>query len=235
MAKYKEIGGTPVAFKSGSEEYTYPSGAEGELFYNSSNGQFQFVGLGAGSWASGGTMNTARRRVGAAGTLTAAIAFGGSGDPPVRANAETYNGTAWTEVGDLNTAKEAMGPSSKGSQTAALAAGGNPITTTNELWDGSSWTEVGDINTGREGLGGGGTSTAAFVAGGTTATARVTVSETWDGSSWTEVGNLSAVVDNNTGTGSESAAISVGGSTGSITGVTEEWSFSHPIKTVTTS
>ncbi len=52
MAKYKDIGGTGVQFRSGAEEYTYPS-PEGELFYNSSNGQFQFVGLGGGNWILG--------------------------------------------------------------------------------------------------------------------------------------------------------------------------------------
>ena len=46
MAKYKDIGGTTVGFRSGSEEYTYPSGFEGSIYYNSSNGQFEFVGLG---------------------------------------------------------------------------------------------------------------------------------------------------------------------------------------------
>ena len=38
MAKYKDIGGTTVGFRSGSEEYTYPSGFEGSIYYNSSNG-----------------------------------------------------------------------------------------------------------------------------------------------------------------------------------------------------
>ena len=45
MAKYKDIGGTTVRFSSGAEEYTYPSGAEGSLYYNSANGNFEFVGL----------------------------------------------------------------------------------------------------------------------------------------------------------------------------------------------
>jgi hypothetical protein len=77
MAKYKEIGGSAVQFRSGAEEYTYPS-PEGELFYNSSNNQFQFVGLGAGNWATGGNLNQARYAgSGGDGTLTAAIIAGG--------------------------------------------------------------------------------------------------------------------------------------------------------------
>ena len=69
MAKYKDIGGTAVQTRSGAEEYTYPS-PEGELFYNSGNGQFQFVGLGGGNWASGGNLNQARYAAGSDGTLT---------------------------------------------------------------------------------------------------------------------------------------------------------------------
>ena len=48
MAKYKDIGGTTVGFRSGAEEYAYGtsgSGFEGSIYYNSSNGQFEFVGL----------------------------------------------------------------------------------------------------------------------------------------------------------------------------------------------
>ena len=63
MAKYKDIGGTAIQSRSGAEEYTYPS-PEGELFYNAGNGQFQFVGLGGGNWATGGNMNQARYAAG---------------------------------------------------------------------------------------------------------------------------------------------------------------------------
>ena len=95
MAKYKEIGGTPVAFKSGSEEYTYPSGAEGELYYNSSNGQFQFVGLGAGTWASGGNLNTGRQEMtGSGGSQDSALAFGGNTGSRTNAT-EEWNGTGF--------------------------------------------------------------------------------------------------------------------------------------------
>ena len=57
MAKYRDIGGTTVKFKSGTEDYSYGSsgnGAEGSIYYNSANGKFEFVGLGTGAWSSGG-------------------------------------------------------------------------------------------------------------------------------------------------------------------------------------
>ena len=98
---------------AGSEEWGGVAGAgitivnDGQVFYRSDTGDMKVTleQYGTGSWATGGALNTARRRVGAAGIQTAAIAFGGSSDPPVLANAEQYNGSSWTEVSDLNTAR----------------------------------------------------------------------------------------------------------------------------------
>ena len=92
MAKYKDIGGSAVQFRSGAEEYTYPS-PEGELFYNSSNGQFQFVGLGTGAWSTGGVRNNASGALGGSiiGTQTSAVAAGGNISGTLQSNAETYN------------------------------------------------------------------------------------------------------------------------------------------------
>ena len=59
----------------------------------------------AGTWSSGGAMNTARSELGGAGVQTAALAFGGLVYPPRVANTELYNGTSWSEVNDLNTAR----------------------------------------------------------------------------------------------------------------------------------
>ena len=103
MAKYKGIGGTTVQTRSGTEEYTYPSGAEGSIYYNSANGQFQFVGTATGAWSTGGTMNTGRTSsTGTGSSSSAHIIAGGYYLPPSvdRSATETYNGTAWTEVAD---------------------------------------------------------------------------------------------------------------------------------------
>ena len=86
---------------------------------------------------------------------------------------ELWNGTAWTEVNNLNVAK--TGVSAVGISTAAHSVGGNsapPATNlaTTEVFDGSSWTEVGDLNTARYTIQGGGTSTLSFGAGGYTNT-----------------------------------------------------------------
>jgi hypothetical protein len=94
-------------------------------------------------WASGGNLNTARREIASAknGTQNATRMFSGYTTTWVALN-ESYNGTAYTEDADLNTARyEASG---SGTSTAALCFGGyngSGIANT-EIWNGSSWTEV---------------------------------------------------------------------------------------------
>ena len=61
---------------------------------------------------------------------------------------ETYDGSSWTEVGDLNSKK--MSLASAGSTTAALAGGGSlppPRSGLTEVWDGTSWAEAADLTT----------------------------------------------------------------------------------------
>ena len=67
---------------------------------------------------------------------------------------ESWDGSNWTEVNDLNTARRFL--AGAGSTTAALGFGGyiGPNTAANESWNGSSWTEVSDLNTARNDLGG---------------------------------------------------------------------------------
>ena len=85
---------------------------------------------------------------------TAGLQFGGQrfGGLGVQDETETWNGTNWTEVNDLNAAKKQL--AGNGTQTSALAYGGEKspsvadITET-ELWNGSNWTEVNDLNTSR--------------------------------------------------------------------------------------
>ena len=73
-------------------------------------------------------MNTAREQLGGAGTQTATVAMGGQSGPYPSPTATTsatelYNGTSWTSnPTGLATARITFGT---GSQTAALAAGGD--------------------------------------------------------------------------------------------------------------
>ena len=100
MATYKEKVGTSVVNYAGN----YPGAVDGELWYDSTNKDFKYQYpnvTSAGTWRTGGNMNTARRALGAAGDSTAALAIAGSGDPPTYAIVESYNGTTWTEVNML--------------------------------------------------------------------------------------------------------------------------------------
>jgi hypothetical protein len=70
---------------------------------------------------------------------------------PITAATEEYNGTTWTTVNSMNTARRGVGGA--GIQTAALAFGGDigpAFTGATEEYDGTSWaTSPGSLNTAR--------------------------------------------------------------------------------------
>ena len=74
----------------------------------------------AGSWASGGALNTARGQGGGAGvSQTATVVFGGQ-EPTASAKTESYNGSSWTELNDLNTARTQATKGQGGTYTSAI-------------------------------------------------------------------------------------------------------------------
>ena len=120
MTTYKENIGTDITVVSSD-----PSNpVTGEVWYNTTTqklkGYQQVLG---NAWSTGGNLNTARSAIMGAGTQTATIVMGGN-TPPVSALTELYNGSNWTEVNDLNVAKEFSTPAVQGTQTATLVAGG---------------------------------------------------------------------------------------------------------------
>jgi len=141
------------------------------------------------SWAtSPGSLGTAKREAGGAGTSTAGLIFGGI-SPVYLATTEKWNGSTWTEVGDLSTARAVM--FALGIQTAALAAGGDTpgVTAVTESFDGTSWTAGGAMNTAREGGGSSGLYNNGIAFGGTPTPAGAKT-EYYDGTTWTEVADL---------------------------------------------
>jgi hypothetical protein len=215
-----------------TEEWSFPPPTaatltEGDVFLSGGTtlkGFGKAAGIPAASWASGGTMNTARYGSGAAGTTqNASLAFAGYTTTYV-ANNESYNGTSWTELTDVNTARS--NTAGAGSQTAALVFGGilPAVTAVTEKWDGSSWTEVGDLNTARRYLGSAGTQTAALAfAGYVPSPGKLAVNESWDGTSWTEVGDLNTSRYGPGGAGVQTSAVAFGGNDGGYAGETEKW------------
>ena len=209
MADYKTIHGTTV------KSYTTDPDTiiEGQVWYDKTNKVLQFEVpnvTSAGAWRTGGNLNTARRGLGQAGVSNSSgLAFGGLG-PPTTGATENYNGSLWTEVADLNTARYTVGGS--GTVTAAIAHGGGPGTKNEtETWNGSSWTEVNNLNTGRNGQGSSGIITSALAFGGG-GIPDATVTESWNGTSWTEVNNLNTGRYGVGGTGaSNTASLAFGG------------------------
>ena len=191
----------------------------------------------SGTWASGGALNAARTNITGMGTQTAAITGGGTppvGMPAIGTFSETYNGTAWTEVNNINTARSNIGSDGIGTQGAAQIQGGYnqpPATTYNlcEEYDGTSWAETADMNTPRYVLTSGGTQTAGMAMGGTDTpgATHYDVTETWNGTSWTEVGDLNLGRQYLAGGGPSTAALIFSGGPGpAVAGsptATESW------------
>ena len=88
-----------------------------------------------------------------------------------KALTESYDGTSWTEVGDLNTARRYLKGCLELIQLLYVREViGLPPLLNNKLlmnhWNGSAWTEVGDLNSGRNNMAQFGTTSASIVAGG---------------------------------------------------------------------
>ena len=183
-------------------------------------------------------MNTGRYALAAAGftyeSTDGVLGFGGESAPgTIVGNTESYDGSAWTELNDLNTARRVF--AGAGIYTSALAFGGYPVPSFSpgsraitEEWNGSSWTEVADLNTGRNLIAGcGATAEACLVfAGENGSTDNFALTEEWNGSAWTEVGDLNTARNNLPGTGTAESALGSGGyvqGSGTNSGLCESW------------
>jgi len=183
-----------------------------------------------GSWSSGGSLNTARNTLMAAGTRDANLAFAGeaSGNSNL---VELYNGTSWSEQAEVNTA--VRGGSGAGSSTSAIKVGGytgSAIEESVESWNGSAWTEIAELNTDRqEQAASGASNTSSLVFGGVTQISPgvyTADTETWNGSAWTEVNELNGAAKDLMGNGTATSALAIGGyrPPGSTrSGNTESW------------
>ena len=208
-----------------------PSPDAGQIWYNTTANALRAYVL-RGTWATGGTRNNAISEGAGAGNQTAALTFGGNdGSGPPTAVNESYDGTSWTEVNDLNTARRLL--SGFGTQTAALGVTGTTsspglpgITGATESWNGTSWTEVNDVNTGLLGRAGLGTATAGLVASGqgSGSPSLSAVVESWNGTSWTEVNDVNTARNSFAGAGISTSGIVYGGEAApGFTGATESW------------
>ena len=206
MSEYKGIKGFNVQTRT--EDPSEP--IIGDFYYNSTTGQFKNIsnGLTAGTWASGGNLNTGGYRIcGGAGIQTAGLMVGRA--TPNKANVESYDGASWTEEADVSSA--AADAATTGLQTAAMTVGRSPYSNDVENFDGSSWTEGPNLPYSVERASLAGIQTAALLVTGRNPSNINTVSE-WDGSSWTSGGNYPTAGCNQASGGTVTAGIAMGGS-----------------------
>ena len=237
MTTYKEINGTNI--EAVSSDPANP--VTGQVWYNTTTNVVKGLkSITSSSFATGGSLNTARYAFSGTGSQTAGLVAGGS-SPGNTGITESYNGSAWTEVADLNTARNSSSQGTAATQTATIVWGGYPsypgsYRTETELWNGSSWTEVNDLSYGQSNGGAGGTSTSAIFGGGTVQAGNpysgdyTNLSQTWNGTSWTTVGNINNAryAMNSTGGGADNtSAVIFGGLSGPGTylsrAFTESW------------
>lgn len=193
MADLKDIRGIRVQALASDPDQP---GSVAQIFYNDTTGVFKAIRAGTaadGSWATGGSMNvSSHARSGIGQAITSVLAVGA--DPAPQGQCELYNGTSWTEVGDLNNGRRYT--ATFGTTSAGVSAGGaSPPGYNNftETWNGSAWTEVNDINSTRGYWAGLGTQTAGLGIGGEPTTHDTKV-ESWDGTNWTEVAEVNTGV-----------------------------------------
>ena len=229
MAEYKAIRGHTIRTIAGDASPL----VAGDIWYNSSSKTIRGAKLPAGTWASGGDLNRTRNQgrqiMKGAGPSSAAIAVGGhytTVAPAQVALVEQYDGSSWTEVGDINTARWNVGTA--GTQTATLAAAGqisgDPATVSDtEEFNGTSWTEVTNLDTDRGSGAGCGTQTAALFIGGVANTTVSVLVEEYDGTNWTEIADINTGRSNYASfqKGTTTAAMIASGYTTTFVDITE--------------
>ena len=149
------------------------------------------------NWTSGATMNVGRQAHAASGPNTAALVFAGNA-PPGLNSSESYDGSTFSTSGTLATARNNLSGSVNGSNTSALALGGelpnNSNTAVTEEFNRSAsvitagaWASGGAMSTARQDGAGFGTQTSAAVVGGETPSI-TNNTEHYDGSSFSSGG-----------------------------------------------
>ena len=167
------------------------------------------------SWSEVNNMPYTAGNLGGTGTQTAALVFGGYYN--IRTTAE-YDGTNWTNTGQLGTGREIM-TGGAGIQTAALAIGGyvrepgavNKV----ESYNGTSWSDGPNLNVALYGRNGIGIDSAALASGGQTSSQSNAVEE-YNGSAWSNVNTRPYAAGSAMGSGTQTAALNYGGNPSSL-------------------
>ena len=219
MTTYKEISGKQVKNYSSDPA----NDAEGQVWYNSTDGAFKSV-LATAAWSSGANTISNVYAAGGAGTQTAGLGFGGNTGPANTNATYEYNGTGWSNVpATLGTARSYVSSAAAGTQTATLVVGGeggspSPSGKTEE-YNGTSWSEQNDMANARDSGLGFGTQTAFINSGGVPGypwgSPASTSTEFYDGTNWTATPAVNNPRAQGGGFGISTAGLIFGGRTSS--------------------
>ena len=140
------------------------------------------------TWTSGTSYPSPVSNIGAAGTNTAGLAWGGDQDPGYLTTTNEYNGS-WTGGGAIPTGRS--NSACAGTQTAGLSVGGYvgsaapsaTVVATSLEYNGSAWTAGGTDTTSRYNAGAAGIQTSALIFGGNTPS-NTAVATLYDGTSF---------------------------------------------------
>jgi len=227
MANYKNIKGFPIQYLDSDP----PNPIEGQIWFNSTSQTLkgaEAATITDATWASGATLNTARGNTFAFGTtISTTTAVGGSIATGSTAVTEQYNGSSWTEVGDIILQEFQNQRTGSGTQTAGLIYSGGDVSAITEAYNGTSWSEQNDLNTTRRASGGVGIQTAALNIGGRNPPiGDYTNVESYNGTSWTETTDINTARYGLAGIGTSTSALAISGyrsPTTSYTTASESW------------
>jgi len=189
------ITATQEAYTAGTE---YAALSAGGNFSNPLNTTQEYYGE---TWATSGNLSTGKGYGAGFGLQNAALAVGGRSDGATPAgprnitNTEQYDGSTWSEVGDLNTGVDGL--AGAGTINAGIVFGGQkgpspfPIINCTEQYNGSSWSVTTGMITSRLNHGGSGLQNAAIAFGGQPGPVFGATTEEWNGTAWSTSGALS--------------------------------------------
>ena len=189
-------------------------------------------------------MNTDRYGLSGCGTQTAGLAYAGrtiapDNDPgSINVNTEEYNGSAWTESGNLATGR--LDGAGFGTQTAAVYAqgrsmpGGAGASNSTEEYNGSTWSAGENFPEIRQSNSAAGTQTAGIIFGGQgpPSLATKTTTFTYDGTDYSASAAIATARYFSAGSGGTQAAALMAGGQPDYD-ATEEFGSSVVLKTVT--
>ena len=167
------------------------------------------VGTDYSGWNVGPNCNNAAQHMGNAGTTSAGLTWGGYVTGGAHNKTEEFNGTAWSQVNNMLTNRNAHG--SSGTQTAALSWAGNTPSISNATheYDGTSWATSGNFSASAECPSGFGTQTNTTSAAGEPYS---TNCYEYNGSSWSTGGTRATSTKMCAGSGATgSAGLVMGG------------------------